>query len=108
MCILFEQRTGSTSLGVELDTSSSHTVAHTHTHTVTHAHTVTNTHTLHSGNFFIEVTGLKPGKQYTYKYVVDGNWTVDPTAPKVCGCVCLCLCVSCMRTRALAHSCLSV
>jgi hypothetical protein len=35
-----------------------------------------------TGNFFVELTGLRPGV-YFYKYIVDGTWTVDPTMPKV-------------------------
>lgn len=38
------------------------------------------------GNFFLEITGLRPGLYY-YKYIVDGTWAVDPTAPKVKRCV---------------------
>ncbi|KAL6749629.1 hypothetical protein V8C86DRAFT_3031853 [Haematococcus lacustris] len=34
------------------------------------------------GNFYVEVSGLKPGV-YFYKYIVDGTWTVDPASPKV-------------------------
>ena len=34
------------------------------------------------GHFFLTLTGLKPGV-YFYKFIVDGTWTVDPSAPKV-------------------------
>ena len=34
------------------------------------------------GHFFLPLTGLKPGTYY-YKFIVDGTWTVDPSAPKV-------------------------
>ncbi len=37
---------------------------------------------LATGNFFLELTGLRPGVYY-YKYIVDGTWAVDPAAPKV-------------------------
>ncbi|GAX74509.1 hypothetical protein CEUSTIGMA_g1958.t1 [Chlamydomonas eustigma] len=34
------------------------------------------------GHFFLPLIGLKPGV-YFYKFIVNGTWTVDPTAPKV-------------------------
>eukprot|EP00798_Chlamydomonas_sp_ICE-L_P009756 gene9756-7631_t len=34
------------------------------------------------GHHFLELAGLGPGTYY-YKFIVDGMWTVDPTAPKV-------------------------
>lgn len=34
------------------------------------------------GHFFLPLTGLRPGV-YFYKFIVDGTWTVDPSAPKV-------------------------
>lgn len=41
------------------------------------------------GNFFLTLTGLKPGV-YFYKFIVDGTWTVDPSAPKVRSRMCNC------------------
>lgn len=34
------------------------------------------------GHYFLPLTGLRPGV-YFYKFIVDGTWTVDPSAPKV-------------------------
>ncbi|KAG1671554.1 hypothetical protein FOA52_011276 [Chlamydomonas sp. UWO 241] len=34
------------------------------------------------GQFILPLTGLRPGVYY-YKFIVDGTWTVDPSAPKV-------------------------
>jgi hypothetical protein len=34
-----------------------------------------------AGHFYLELKGLHPGR-YHYKFIIDNNWDVDPSALK--------------------------